>query len=77
MAEPPLHLPDADVKSSYTVLFLVLVVGGRRMGGVVPSLPPLLLWNGVMGGGKGKLTLLFLLSILLCCHCFRPHGGNV
>ena len=40
VVEPPLPLPAADVNSSYEVLFLILVVGGRRMGGVSLTLPP-------------------------------------
>ena len=41
VAEHPIQLPTADVESSYVVLFLVFVVGGRRMGGGVSlTLPP-------------------------------------
>ena len=63
VAEPPILLPTADVDYSYTVLFLVLVVGGRRMGGSLPYPLPLLLWTGVMGGGRGNLTLPLLLPM--------------
>ena len=40
VAVPSLPLPAADVDSSYAIILLVLVVGGRRMGGVSLITPP-------------------------------------
>ena len=78
MAEPPLPFLSADIDSSYTVLFLVLVVGGRVMGGGVSlPRPPLLLWTSVMGGGRVNLTLMLLLPMLLRHNVCCPHVDNV
>ena len=57
VAEPPLLLTKAHVKNSYTIIFIVLVVGGKRMGGFLAYLTALLLWTRIMGGTRGELTL--------------------